>query len=1472
MKTARINWKLTGLFTAFAICGMSASTARAALIVHWNFNDGSSIAALTAPAEAGMGSIDVTQFDAGTVVSFTGTTLNAVPPDPAGLAIAINGGSALINNGKAMIIHVVTTGHTGIGMSFATQRTSTGFGHPTDTPANQVQYWDPGDMSWHDANPAQYSIVEVSTMVYRAFDFTGITAVENKADAQIRIIFNGATTSNGNNRIDNLQFIDNASTTLTGACCLPTGGQCQQYTSAACTAATGTYGGAGSVCSPNPCQSVPGACCTGTSCAQTLRSACQGAGMIFLGENVSCTGACAPNYTGLKINEIRTQQPGADDDEFFEIYNDSATTKTLNGLTYIVIGDDLDTPQPSNSGFIENVTDLSGFSIPSHGHFLVAERPIIFDHAGVPLLNAHPNLVATLNFEDSDNLTHMLVSGFYGTNGQDLDTPDNCVLDASLPWSTIIDRVAFAQESNPPVTTECTYGLNGVPPNTIGPDGVFVPAHASRIPDGSTASNAWVYINEFDPLQGNDTPGTTNVLATGACCAGSFCAVETRQDCVEVDEGIWKGRDTVCGTGGNGICQGACCYCTSPTPWCGAWSCTITDAQTCANNFGGTFQGEGSVCLPNPGGVDCTTCLTIAQARALFYSTDPPVPIGVRLCGVRLSSKTDLIGLGSSTFEIQDTSGTDGQTAFTVFGQDSTVMTPQFGSLSEGAKIDIQGTLQLFNGILELVNSSTKALALVHDYGPPLVVPPPIVIPGSDFQDQNPIAENRESEVVKINCAIFINPPDGECTSPNTPPCFTENTNYDVTDGTNIFTVRIVAAIPPLDLVGTPIPSGPCSITGIFSQGDGAAPFDSNYRLLPRKLADIGAGTCGPTKACCVGGGTCRADLPQTLCEGLGGNFFPGQTTCTPTPPCLTADSVRINEIRTDQPSTDYDEYFELRGTPTTPLATLTYIVIGDNGSGSSGVIESVTPLTGVKIPADGIFLAARTTYSLGGTPDLVTDTIGFENDDNMTHLLVENFTGALGDDLDTPDDGVLDSTPWSRVLDSVAIIKEFNPPTISEWYYTNTTVGPAGDTSPSHVLRCPPSDAWVPGTEDTNVNGGNDTPGAVNPNVCPCACPADRNADGKVNGKDVSNFAKVILGQIAMDPCADINQDGVVNYNDTAPFVDLVLQGQSCSGDFATGVRIVSYNLLQYNGGASADRKTAFKRVMNNIRPDVLAAQELSGGGATDFLNNVLNAADGPGGYALASYTGGDEAIYYRTAKITYAAVPVDGTDFGSVDTLPRATPWRLFGVTGGNPANNFYIYDAHLKAGQFADDNSDPSQRDAEAVLIRADADTRNGAQVIIAGDFNLYNSNINDTINTPNNPPETAWGKLTAAGDVDGQMIDPIATPGIWHAQASFAGVHTQSPHLNNNTLASPAPPGAIGGGMDDRFDFVLVNAKLTDSVGLSYLAGTYKAFGNDGLHFNNDINDPPTIPQGSIIADALHAAADHIPVVMELKINP
>jgi hypothetical protein len=117
------------------------------------------------------------------------------------------------------------------------------------------------------------------------------------------------------------------------------------------------------------------------------------------------------------------------------------------------------------------------------------------------------------------------------------------------------------------------------------------------------------------------------------------------------------------------------------------------------------------------------------------------------------------------------------------------------------------------------------------------------------------------------------------------------------------------------------------------------------------------------------------------------------------------APDVKISEIRIDQPADDTDEYFELIGAPSTSLDGLTYLVIGDGSSPSaSGVIEEVTSLTGQSIPSSGYFVAAESMFTLG-TANLVTD-LNFENSDNVTHLLVEGFSGSNGDDLDTNDDG----------------------------------------------------------------------------------------------------------------------------------------------------------------------------------------------------------------------------------------------------------------------------------------------------------------------------------------------------------------------------------------------------------------------------------------------------------------------------------
>ncbi len=186
---------------------------------------------------------------------------------------------------------------------------------------------------------------------------------------------------------------------------------------------------------------------------------------------------------------------------------------------------------------------------------------------------------------------------------------------------------------------------------------------------------------------------------------------------------------------------------------------------------------------------------------------------------------------------------------------------------------------------------------------------------------------------------------------------------------------------------------------------------------------------------------------------------------------------ITINELRIDQPGADNDEFFELFGDPNASLGGLSYIVLGD-GAGGSGVIESVTNLDGLTLDENGFFVAANSAFTLG-VADL-TATLTFENSDNVTHLLVQDFSGSLGDDLDNNDDGVLDVMPWTAVVDSVALIETVGS---GEQVYSTTTVGPDGTFVPGYVFRD------VDGTGVFQIGSfgtGEETPGAPNADVAP--------------------------------------------------------------------------------------------------------------------------------------------------------------------------------------------------------------------------------------------------------------------------------------------------------------------------------------------------------------------------------------------------
>ena len=223
------------------------------------------------------------------------------------------------------------------------------------------------------------------------------------------------------------------------------------------------------------------------------------------------------------------------------------------------------------------------------------------------------------------------------------------------------------------------------------------------------------------------------------------------------------------------------------------------------------------------------------------------------------------------------------------------------------------------------------------------------------------------------------------------------------------------------------------------------------------------------------------ADLAQLPTEPLvvnGANGYSGDLSLTLENAVLhgpnngRAVTPSINEIRRDQPSTDTDEYFELAGDPGGDLSPYTYIVLGDDGANTSGVIESVISLAGFSFPGTGFFVGAEPTFTLG-TANLTQLELNFENTDNVTHMLVSGFTGALNDDIDADNDGVLETTPWTSITDCIAIVG----PGTGDPIHCAQKIGPEGPFHPGHVYDCLNANGWTWGA----FGGGDDTVGAAN-------------------------------------------------------------------------------------------------------------------------------------------------------------------------------------------------------------------------------------------------------------------------------------------------------------------------------------------------------------------------------------------------------
>jgi hypothetical protein len=194
------DFRLTNLIFAAMIFFAASQAAHADELAIWNFNDSD------LNVDHGSGTL-TTSLNVANILFAAGTTNNARLGDIAGQALSLQGGTGNANNGRNITFNISTVGFSNIIVSFATQGTSTGFN------SNQFQYSLDG-INFIDFGPPYTPATAFGTLPL-IFSLVAIAELNNNPNAAFRIIFNGATTATGNNRIDNVVVEGTSATSAT---------------------------------------------------------------------------------------------------------------------------------------------------------------------------------------------------------------------------------------------------------------------------------------------------------------------------------------------------------------------------------------------------------------------------------------------------------------------------------------------------------------------------------------------------------------------------------------------------------------------------------------------------------------------------------------------------------------------------------------------------------------------------------------------------------------------------------------------------------------------------------------------------------------------------------------------------------------------------------------------------------------------------------------------------------------------------------------------------------------------------------------------------------------------------------------------------------------------------------------------------------------------------------------------------------
>ncbi|WP_353778461.1 endonuclease/exonuclease/phosphatase family protein [Winogradskyella sp. 3972H.M.0a.05] len=308
--------------------------------------------------------------------------------------------------------------------------------------------------------------------------------------------------------------------------------------------------------------------------------------------------------------------------------------------------------------------------------------------------------------------------------------------------------------------------------------------------------------------------------------------------------------------------------------------------------------------------------------------------------------------------------------------------------------------------------------------------------------------------------------------------------------------------------------------------------------------------------------------------------------------------------------------------------------------------------------------------------------------------------------------------------------------------------------------------------------------------------------------------------------------------------------------------LKVMFYNLLNFpNEDAIPNRINDLGVILSDYQPDLFMVCELNNESGADDILAVLQ-ANVSADFEMATFqfntsddSGSDQndlqnLIFYNSSKFILQSQAI-------VTTIFRDFNHYKLRLNTADQATNPIEFDAivcHLKASSGLENEALRFQMVEDLVdyLDTFPADSK----VIIGGDFNFYTSS------------EDGFQELT---DFNNNIVfyDPVNRIGSWSNNSSYLDVFTQSTRTQSGL-------GGATGGFDDRFDFILTtNNLLAADPELSYVANTYKAYGNNNNPscYNREINssDCSGSDYSFAIRDALYNFSDHLPVTLELQTN-